>query len=267
MSGRRLSEILVEESRSELLWLLRWFSRFGPIPTIIGGWAVYSYNSYFGSIDIDVVGPSDQGTFIDIVERYERTHRYEFTSKDMLGLEVTSRKPIVREEQIVGYVEIDACTFEDPAPASFHEDTSKKLSYSLAAEKRFQREVRLEEDAVCYVPSKPLLLLYKIKAARDRDHDLKTRGTIIDTAKMEWLRGKLTKDRADMLAILDPNPRRFIVEELFDANTFRELVRRLKLEFTLTTITELPRYRDSIRLYDPTLEEKQVKEWIKTVTT
>ena len=146
--------------------------------------AVYFYNSYFGSIDIDVIGPSHQGTFIDIVERYERTHGYEFTSKDMLGLEVTSRKPIVREEQIVGYVEIDACTFEDPALASFHEDANKRLPYSLAAEKRFQREVRLEEDAVCYVPSKPLLLLYKIKAARDRAYDLKTKGTIIDTAKL-----------------------------------------------------------------------------------
>lgn len=266
MSDRRLSEILVEESRSELVWLLRWFSRFGPIPTIIGGWAVYFYNSYFGSIDIDVVGPSHQGTFIDIVERYERMHEYEFTSKDMLGLEVTSRKPIVREEKIVGYVEIDACTFEDPAPASFHEDANKRLPYSLAAEKRFQREVRLEEDAVCCVPSKPLLLLYKIKAARDRAYDLKTKGTIIDTAKLEWLRGKLTKDRADILALLDPNPRRCVVEERFDAEDFRDLVKRFELEFTLTTITELPRYRDPIRLYDPTLDEKQIREWVKTVT-
>jgi len=128
MSARRLSEILVEESRNELLWLLKWFSRLGPIPTIIGGWAVYFYNSYFGSIDIDVVGPSYQGKFIDIIERYERTHRYEFTSKNMLGLEVASRKPIVREEQIVGYVEIDACTFEDPAPASFHEDAGQETA-------------------------------------------------------------------------------------------------------------------------------------------
>ena len=31
---------------------------FGPIPTIIGGWTVYFYNSYFGSIDIDIVGPA-----------------------------------------------------------------------------------------------------------------------------------------------------------------------------------------------------------------
>jgi len=266
MSDRRLSEILVEESRSELILLLRWFSRFGPMPTIIGGWAVYFYNSYFGSTDIDVVGPNHQGTFRDIVERYERTHGYDFTSKDMPGLEVTSRKPVVRDEQIVGYVEIDACTFEDPAPASFHEDANKKLPYSLAAEKRFQREVRLEEDAVCYIPSKRLLLLYKIKAARDRTYDLKTRGTVIDMAKLEWLRGKLTKDRSDVLAILDPNPRRSIVEERFDADAFQDLVRRLKLEFTLTTITELPRYRDSIGLYDPTLEEKQIREWVRTVT-
>jgi len=92
---------------------LKWFSPFGSIPTIIGGWAVYFYNSYFGSIDIDMVGPSYQGRFIDVIERYERTHGYEFIARDPLGLEVTSRKPLTEKGKIMGYMEIDACTFED----------------------------------------------------------------------------------------------------------------------------------------------------------
>ena len=50
------AEILAEESFEELKELLRWFSHSGPVPTLIGGWAVWLYNSYFGSVDIDIVG-------------------------------------------------------------------------------------------------------------------------------------------------------------------------------------------------------------------
>ena len=265
MNSRKQYEILVEDSYNELVSLLKWFSLFGPIPTIIGGWAVYFYNSYFGSIDIDIVGASHQGRFIDIIERYERTHGYEFTAKDPLGLEITSRKPVIQNEKIIGYMEIDACTFEDPKPGGFHENPDKKLPYSLTATKQYQREVKLEEDAICYIPRKPLLLLYKIKAARDRAHDLKTQGTTMKPAKAERLRGKLTKDRADILALLDPNPNKYVIKESFNADAFHDLVKTLKLEFTLATITKLPNYRDSIQLYNPNLNAKQVHQWIKTI--
>lgn len=265
MNSKKQLEILIEDSYNELVSLLKWFSLFGPIPTIIGGWAVYFYNCYFGSIDIDIVGPSHQGHFTDIIERYERTHGYESIIKDQLGLEVTSRKPIIQSGKTIGYMEIDACTFEDPKPSSFHEDPNKQLPYSLTAKTQYQREVKLEKDAICYIPSKPLLFLYKIKAARDRAYDLKTKGTTMDPAKMEKLRGKVTKDRADILALLDPNPTKNIIEERFDIDAFYSTVKRYKLEFTLTTITELPRNHDSIQLYNPNLNIKQIQEWIKTI--
>ena len=265
MNSRKQLEILIEDSYDELVSLLKWFSHFGPIPTIIGGWAVYFYNSYFGSIDIDIVGPSHQGRFTDIIERYERTHGYEPIAKDQLGLEVTWRKPVIQNGKVIGYMEIDACTFEDPKPSSFHEDPNKQLPYSLTAKRQYQREVKLEEDAICYIPYKPLLLLYKIKAARDRAYDLKTKGTIMEPAKAERLRGKVTKDRADILALLEPKPSKNIIEESFDIDAFYGLVKGYKLEFTLTTITELPRYRDSIQLYNPNLNTKQIQGWIKTI--
>jgi len=265
MNSRKQLETLIEDSYNELVSLLKWFSLFGPIPTIIGGWAVYFYNSYFGSIDIDIVGPSAQGRFMDIIERYERTHGYEFIAKDQLGLEVTLRKPVIQNGKVIGYMEIDACTFEDPKPSSFHEDPNKKLPYSLTAKRQYQREVKLEEDAIYYIPCKPLLLPYKIKAARDRAYDLKTRGTIMEPAKVERLRGKVTKDRADILALLDPNPSKNIIKESFNVDAFYSLVKRLKLEFTLTTITQLPRYRDPIQLYNPNLNVKRIQKWIKTI--
>jgi len=112
MSNRKQLEVLIDDSYHEFVSLLKWFSLFGPIPTIIGGWAVYFYNSYFGSIDIDIVSPSHQGRFIDLIERYQRTHRYEFVEKGPLGLEVTTRKPVVKNGKIIGYMEIDACIAE-----------------------------------------------------------------------------------------------------------------------------------------------------------
>jgi len=265
MNSKKQLEILIEDSYDELVSLLKWFYLFGPIPTIIGGWAVYFYNSYFGSIDIDIVGPSHQGRFVELIERYERTHGYESIARDQLGLEVTSRKPVIQNGRVIGYMEIGACTFEDPKSGNFHEDSNKQLKYSLTAKKQHQKEVKLEEDAICIIPSKPLLLLYKIKAARDRAYDLKTGGTIMEPAKLERLRGKVTKDRADLLALLDPNPSKNIVEENFDIDAFYSLVKEFNLEFTLTTITELPRYRDSIQLYNPNLNIKQIQEWIKTI--
>jgi len=58
------TEILAQESYNELLNLLDWFSLHGPIPTLIGGWAVFTYNSYLGSVDIDLVEPSMSGRFL-----------------------------------------------------------------------------------------------------------------------------------------------------------------------------------------------------------
>ncbi|MDH5266458.1 MAG: hypothetical protein OEW62_02130 [Candidatus Bathyarchaeota archaeon] len=123
-------EVLAEESYSELLSILEWFSHFSLIPTLIGGWAVFVYNSYFGSVDIDLVGTSMRGSFLDTIERYERSHGYEEVRSAGLGIEVAHRKPIYRENKFFGYVEIDVCTFEADV-GSFHEDSSKKLPYEL----------------------------------------------------------------------------------------------------------------------------------------
>jgi hypothetical protein len=265
MSSNKSYTIIVEDSYQELTSLLKWFSLHGPIPIIIGGWAVYFYNSYFGSIDIDTVGPSHQGRFIDLIERYERTHGYEFTARDELGLEITSRKPVYQNDKLIGYIEIDACSFEDPKPGSFHENPQKLLPYTLTAKKQYQNEIKLEEDTICYIPTKPLLTLYKIKAARDRAYDLRTKGAIMEVAKAERLRGKLTKDRADVLALLDPQPKKYILKEEFDIEVFHRLVEELNLDFITETLTELPKYNDSIQLYNPTFNSKQIQEWIEKI--
>ena len=265
MNNNKALNTIIKDSYQEITSLLKWFSLHGPIPIIIGGWAVYFYNSYFGSIDIDIVGPSHQGHFIDLIERYKRTHGYEFTTRDELGLEATSKKPVYKNNTLIGYIEIDACSFEDPKPGGFHENPQKLLPYTLTAEKQYHKEIKLEEDALCYLPTKPLLTLYKIKAARDRAFDLRTKGTIMELSKAERLRGKLTKDRADIIALLDPQPKKFVIKEEFDIDVFHRLIEQLDLSFTLETLTELPKNNDSIQLYDPTINSKQIQKWIQKI--
>jgi hypothetical protein len=111
---RRGQPPLVRASYEELLSFLRYFRHFGT-PIIIGGWAVYFYNPYYGSVDIDVVGPSLRGTFYETIERYERSHGYVITQNDALGIEVTASKPIFnkgskKKRRKIGDMQIDAFT-------------------------------------------------------------------------------------------------------------------------------------------------------------
>lgn len=176
---------LIGESYLELVRLCEFYRYFG-VPTIIGGWAVYFYNSYFGSVDIDLVSSSFRGSFSDLLEQYQRAFRYEIVNVDALGLQVVARKSVIKEGRLVGYIEIDACSTEESKASRFHEDENKQLSYSLCYEDRYRREVRLSEKAYCYIPCKSLLLLYKLKALRDRSYDLRVKG-----ATLPYLQGEL----------------------------------------------------------------------------
>jgi hypothetical protein len=256
-------EVLAEESYKELLSLLEWFSNFSLIPTLIGGWAVFVYNSYFGSIDIDLVGPSMGGRFLEIIERYERLHNYEEVKLIGLGIEAAYRKPITKQGRFFGYIEIDACTFEGDV-GSFHEDSSKKLSYALCGNPQLVRNVNFDEKLAAYVPKKPLLFLYKLKAFRDRTFDLKTRGAIMSVEKREWMRTKVERDGADLIALLNPEPERYVVKEEFDFNVLTQLVEKYNLHFALESVKNLLSMKNVLERHGR-IEQRTVEKWAKTL--
>lgn len=256
-------EVLAEESYNELLNLLEWFSHFSLIPTLIGGWAVFVYNSYFGSVDIDLVGPSMGGRFLDVIERYERTHGYEEVKLAGLGIEVAYRKPIVKEGRVFGYVEIDVCTFEADI-GGFHEDSSKKLPYALCVDPKFVRNATFNEKLAVYVPRKSLLFLYKLKAFRDRAFDLKTRGAIMSAERREWMQTKFEKDGADLIALLNPKPERYVIKEEFDFNLLKQLVEKQNFHFALESIQELPTLKKSVERHVG-IEQRTVGKWVRTL--
>jgi len=253
-------EILAEQSFKELLAILEWFSSFSYIPVLIGGWAVFVYNSYFGSVDIDLVGPNMGGNFLDAVERYERTHGYEEATSAGLGIEVAYRKPITKENEFHGYVEIDVCTYEADT-GSFHEAANTKLPYVLCDSKKHVQKVEFNAVATAYVPCKPLLFLYKLKALRDRSFDLRTRGASMNRERRNWMQTKAEKDSADLIALLDPKPDRYMIKGDMDFDLLKHLLEDQKLHFALDTIKKLPTMKKALDRH-PGIEIETVKEWV-----
>lgn len=245
----------VKASYQELISFVRYFRHFGT-PVIVGGWAVYFYNPYYGSVDIDVVGPSHSGAFDEVIEGYERSHGYEILQQDPLGTEITARKPIyTKGRKKIGDMEIDACTYERTNPSIFHEDDAKTLPYSLCERDGCRREVRIARDSVCYVPSKALLALFKVKARRDRSYEIRTKGATMDPARLAWLKGKVAKDGSDIIALLDPKDRG---AKLRDAINYTQ-ISTIATEFGLTdlvkdTLQEVLKDRGALSLYGRSVE-------------
>jgi hypothetical protein len=250
MSKGTTSGALVEASYKELVSFVRYFRHFGT-PVIIGGWAVFFYNPYYGSVDIDVVGPSFKGTFDQIIESYERSNGYAITKRDPLGTETTASKPICsRAGKKIGDMEIDACTYEQPGVDEFHEDKSRTLPYSLCEEDGCKQEVSIAKDCVCYVPIRPLLALFKVKARRDRSYDIAAKGSIIATSKLEWLRSKAIKDGSDIIALLDPAGRKAMLKGKMDYEKMRALAKHSNItDLVKTTLQDALKDRRSLSLY------------------
>ncbi len=254
----------VRASYRELISFVRYFRHFGA-PVIVGGWAVYFYNPYYGSVDIDVVGPSVKGTFDQIIEGYERSHGYEILQQDPLGTEITAMKPIYSKRgKKIGDMEIDACSYERTSATQFHEDDSKSLPYSLCERNACRREARIAKDAVCYVPSKALLALFKVKARRDRSYDIRTKGATMNPSRLAWLRGKAAKDGSDIIALLDPRDRGALLKDAMDYAQIQALATEFNLiDLVTDTLQEVLKDRGSSTLYGRSVDTSLL---LKSVT-
>lgn len=265
MSAR---DIIAEESHGELINLLRWFSKSGPTPTLIGGWAVWMYNSYLGSVDIDIVGPSLAGSFDNVIERYEQIHQYERVERDPIGLEYAYRKPIFRGSELMGFIEIDACSFEADS-GRFHENAEKVLPYRLCADPKLTRRITLDGDALCFIPCKSLLFLYKLKAERDRSFDLKTRGAVMGAERRNWLEAKLSKDQSDLIALLEPEPRNRVVVDEVEWEMVKRIVEKQGIEFVYDSISSLPSRAEAIARYSTyrKTSPREIEEWVEPLVS
>lgn len=158
-----------------------------PTTVLIGGWAVHAYNPWYGSIDIDLITNSrTKQSLKEHLVSIRGFARYR-SPDDSKGVKkiTTDGKPII----------IDFGTRERPDP---FEGLSRAIHYNILDGHTEMKPVG--EGLYIPVPKRELLLLFKMKAAWDRDHRIAN-----DTSHdPEWEKGKLRKDHADILALLDP---------------------------------------------------------------
>ncbi len=158
-----------------------------PTTVLIGGWAVHAYNPWYGSVDIDLI--TNSRTKQSLKEHLVSTRGYDRyrTPDDSKRVQklTADGKPII----------IDFGTRERPDP---FEGRSCALQYDVLDGRTELKPVG--GGLYIPVPRRELLLLFKLKAAWDRNHRI-----VNDASRdLEWEKGKLRKDRADILALLDP---------------------------------------------------------------
>ncbi len=181
---------IIDYSLKELESILDWIrdrekDREAPLTVLIGGWAVDAYNPWYGSIDIDLV--TNRRTRDRLMNYLRKEMGY--THYRLYG--VSS----VAKATPAGKIIIDFASREVHYP---FEGRSEELNFDIldghTAEKKLRGKVSVN------VPERSLLLLFKLKACWDREYRIK-QGTSHD---FEWEQGKLTKDYADVLSLLDP---------------------------------------------------------------
>jgi len=234
-------------SLSELETLAGWFElKYGTTIIIFGGWAVYSYNPYQGSFDIDCVGP--RSPFFEQLTVYMDSHGFVLEPKDELGLTEYYVKHVEEENETVGEVHIDACSFADEN--FFVEDYNKKLPYGLCS---YPDCVTRRQMGSIYarVPIKELLFLYKLKALRDRMWRISNE--TLSSEDRVFIQGKIAKDKTDLLALLDPD------NGPLEPGRTIEFIKDLDLQFVISTIKDLPHQHNAISNYGKSRED--VESW------
>jgi hypothetical protein len=244
-------DLIRGESLTELKSLAGWFSLVhGTTIIVIGGWAVFSYNPYLGSFDIDCVGPREP--FYAQLDLYMASHGYELVKRDQIGLTKFFVRHVTREASGVGDIHIDACSFEDEN--YFKESEAKKLPYGLCAKNEFINRRQID-DTFVWVPIKELLFLYKLKALRDREWAFKHEKH--SEEENYYFQGKIAKDKTDLLALLDP---RYGAQ---DPAIISEILKKLELQFVMGRIKDLPKDEDAIQNYRTKKEE--VELWVSRI--
>lgn len=181
----------VRDSFAELRFLIRWLEERSepgapPEAILVGGWAVYAYNPYQGSYDIDLVTNS----------RTRKSLMYLLTSKRGFRKELdpfSGRKGVVLETPRGRPIRIDFAYMSK-------EDTFEGRGDMLPM------ELVVTNSSVVNVggwriplPSRTMLIVLKAKAAWDRRWRLDNKGSTRPSLEAE----KLAKDGADIMAIVD----------------------------------------------------------------
>jgi len=181
-------EPIADESLKELKIIFEWVkAREDKLEesrtVLVGGWAVYSYNRYWGSIDIDIITNN----------KTRRSMRKFLLDDHGYHPDVDPDSISVYKDTSAGQVVIDfANRDEDP-----FEGNHGSLDLGIVDG---HTEVRLIGSQEVPVPSRSVLLMMKFKAAWDRNWRYERKLS----PDLDWEFSKIIKDYADILALIDP---------------------------------------------------------------
>jgi hypothetical protein len=191
MPGSEVPHSVIETSLAELAEIYRWVNgredREAPVTVLIGGWAVYCYNPWYGSIDVDLV--------TNAVTR-QHLMRHLLTTRGF----VRRRNPPFRNS-VVKIVPPDgeiALDFISKNEENCFEGRDETCPMNILAGRTFIKEISPGFSVT--VPERSLLLLLKLKAAWDRAYRIQEH----TSDREDYEKGKLRKDRADILSLIDP---------------------------------------------------------------
>lgn len=180
---------IFEKSLVELEFILNWVKQRGesaenPVTVLVGGWAVDAYNPWYGSIDIDIV--TNNRTKHSLMHILAKEREYEHSR---IGTHT------VYKQTDYGPIIIDFASREE---RYIFEGKDIELNFDSLNGQTVIKEIRNRLPAA--VPTRSLLMLFKLKASWDRAYRIDSESA----EDCEWERGKLVKDYADILALLDP---------------------------------------------------------------
>lgn len=210
---------LLEESQKELINFIKWCNKiYGYHPIIIGGWAVWAYTKYTKSIDIDIILPTTQAIHSLLTPYYKANN---FKSAGILTKEYFRE---IKTREGSDRVYLDASSYANKnilkekiieIPWNLLEKNSKEYNFN---------------GAKARIPIPELLLIYKVKALRDRRFELTN--TEIVGARRDFLESKIEKDENDIKQLLKIKINQDKLNQLLGRLKFREIfeetVRELK---------------------------------------
>ncbi len=231
---------IIELSLGELEFILNWVieheERADSPTVLVGGWAVDAYNPWYGSIDIDLV--TNNRTKHSLMHILHNDRGYDhFRIGTHTVYKTTDYGPII----------IDFAGREEHYP---FEGRNEELNFDIVNGQTNMRDIRSRVSTA--VPTRSLLILFKLKASWDRAYRIDSE----TTDDPSWENGKLIKDYADIIALLDPSyggteiELNFLGDMLDDFDFLRECLRRI------------PENHDALGKYNR-MDQRTVRETIE----
>lgn len=231
-------------ARAELFRFDLYLKSINVSTVLVGGWAVYSYNPYLESIDIDLIVKDEEMAKAKAIA----VDNCGWIPREELANGTFSRYVKLTENGKEILLDLLSPNFAN----IFHEDREKRLPYELCMDSSWSSRTYIN-NIVVNVPSKELLLLYKLKAYRDRVYRL---GERVAAEEEMRLQTKITKDLSDSISLIDPN------YGALDLTKLHSLIDEFDLYFLAETVANIPSQNEAIQQYRHS-STRHVAEWVK----